>query len=74
MFTACLSGNWPKRYLIVALTSRVVGQHITTHANKGAAGNVLGYAHHTASPGAKRRQRRKTLRVRFSSVGHANRH
>lgn len=73
MFTTCLSGNCLKRYLLVALASRVMGQHITTHAHKGAAGKALGYAHHTASPGSKRRQRRKALRVRFSSVGHAKR-
>jgi len=41
---------------------------ITTHAHKGAAGKALERAHHTASPGAKRRQRRRALRVSGSAA------
>jgi len=38
---------------------------ITTHAHKGVAGKALVRAHHTASPGDKRRQGRRAPKVRF---------
>lgn len=54
--------------------SRGTRHPITTHARKGAARKALECAHHTASPGAMRRKRRKASWVRFSGVGHAKRY
>lgn len=53
--------------------SRGTRHPITTHARKGAARKALECAHHTASPGAMRRKRRKASWVQFSGVGHAKR-
>ena len=50
-------------------------QHqLTTHAHKGAAGKALENAHHTASPGAKRRQEERLRGSGSDGVGHAKRY